>query len=222
MTDSLQSTTPARGSRRRARTRADLLTAARGVFATRGFHEATIAEITAAADVAVGTFYLYFADKGKVLTVLMREGIDALTAQVREAMEDVPLERIIPVGIRAIFQFAYAQRELFTIALAGGYIPGAGKNARLNLTDYLTTMLEEAEARGLLDGYDVPLLARMMTGIIFQSITWWFEFDEPGPEAMTAQVLHLLRHGLPAALLADADMPRTDCTAYPPANAGIA
>jgi len=200
-------TVPARSSRRRARTRADLLIAARRVFAIRGFHEATIAEITAAADIAVGTFYLYFADKGEILTVLMREGIDALAVQVHEAMIDVPWERIIPTGIGAIFQFAYAQRELFTIAFASGHMTGAGKTVRLNLTDFLTAMFAEAEARGVLRGYDVSLLARMITGIIFQSIAWWFEYDEPGPEAMTAQVLHLLRHGLPSTLLVDVDLP---------------
>ena len=45
-----------RVSRKRARTRAELLAAARQVFAARGYHDASIAEITQLADVGVGTF----------------------------------------------------------------------------------------------------------------------------------------------------------------------
>ncbi|TMB75533.1 MAG: helix-turn-helix transcriptional regulator [Chloroflexi bacterium] len=55
-----------RNTRRRTRTRAELLLAARKVFAERGYHEANIAEITQAADVGVGTFYLHFRDKDEV------------------------------------------------------------------------------------------------------------------------------------------------------------
>lgn len=199
--------TSKRGARRRARTRADLLAAARRIFAARGFHETTIADITAAADMAVGTFYLYFTDKQEVLAVLMQEGIDALSVQIGEAVTGVSLDRLIPISLHAIFRFAYAERDLFVIALAGGPLFGVGKRARLDLADYLTTVLSTTAARGLLDGYEIPLLARMMTGIVFQSIGWWFEHDAPGPEEMTMHVLRLLRQGLPPALLGDIDLP---------------
>ena len=33
------------------------------VFAEKGYHSATVRDIVAAADVAVGTFYFYFPDK---------------------------------------------------------------------------------------------------------------------------------------------------------------
>src|SRR5713226_1175453 len=52
-----------RVARRRARVRADLLAAARQVFARRGYQDATITEITQLADVAMGMFYLHFRDK---------------------------------------------------------------------------------------------------------------------------------------------------------------
>lgn len=40
-----------------------IITAADNLFYERGYHKASVADITAAADVAVGTFYLYFPDK---------------------------------------------------------------------------------------------------------------------------------------------------------------
>ena len=51
------------GDRRRARTRAALLEAARELFSERGYHQTRVDEITGRAGVATGTFYLYFKDK---------------------------------------------------------------------------------------------------------------------------------------------------------------
>jgi len=52
-----------RFERRRERTRQDLLAAATRVLAEKGLHRTKIADIAAAADVGVGTFYLHFPDK---------------------------------------------------------------------------------------------------------------------------------------------------------------
>ncbi len=46
--------------------RADLLRAAQAVFAQKGYHAATVDDITRAAGVAKGTFYLYFREKREV------------------------------------------------------------------------------------------------------------------------------------------------------------
>ena len=40
-----------------------IITAADNLFYERGYHKASVADITSAAEVAVGTFYLYFPDK---------------------------------------------------------------------------------------------------------------------------------------------------------------
>ncbi|HMA36508.1 MAG TPA: TetR/AcrR family transcriptional regulator, partial [Chloroflexia bacterium] len=194
---------PSRGARRRARTRADLLVAARQVFATRGYHETSIAEITAAADVGVGTFYLHFRDKDEVLSALLQEGLTGLRQQIARSLVTARPAQQIPTVIQAIFNFAYSNRDLFSIVLTGGSPLGVGFRARAELADLLAGVLEAAEARGMLLGYDIPLLARMLSGVIAQGILWWMEYDTPDPAGMTAQMLRLLREGLPPALLAD-------------------
>jgi len=192
-----------RMSRRRARTRAELLVAARQVFATHGYHDASIAQITAAADVGVGTFYLHFRDKDEVFSILLDEGFKELREQVTKALEQQSGEVTLTPVIRAIFQQAYAQRDLFQIALSDGGQFRRTFRAQARLVESLSLTLEAANARNLLTEYNVPLLARFITGIVTQGIVWWFEQDEPGPEAMTNQVVQLLRHGLPAQLLVD-------------------
>ena len=196
----------ARVSRRRARTRAELLAAARQVFAARGYHDASIAEITELADVGVGTFYLHFRDKDEAFTTLLEEGFQQLREQVKAAVQ-ATREReqatpLLPVIVQAIFQHAYEQRDLFQIALTGSGLFAHTRAFRVQnvLIEALTRMLETYQMQGLFDGFDIALLARFITGIITQGIVWWFEHDEPGPAGMTEQSLLLLRCGLPAPL----------------------
>jgi len=190
-----------RAARRRARTRADLLAAARRVFAARGFHDASIAEITATADVGVGTFYLHFRDKDEALRTLVQEGLAEVRDRLAAAVGNAPLERTLPLVLRILLREAYERRDLFAIALGSGTRPGL--EARAALVDYLDTTLEAAAAFGLLEGYDIPLLARLLSGVVIQATLWGLDQDEPSPDVVAAQVLRLLRDGLPPALLTD-------------------
>ncbi len=192
-----------RGSRKRARTRADLLKAARQVFARRGYHDASIAEITEHADVGVGTFYLHFRDKDEIFSTLLEEGFCEMRKQIAAALEQVPREQRLAAVIRAIFLHAHAQRDLFIIALTGrdGGQLGGVMRAQAGLIEGLTKALEAVPLQERQDEHNLPLLARFVSGMITQGIFWWFEHDEPGPEAMANKVLALLAHGLPASLL---------------------
>jgi AcrR family transcriptional regulator len=68
--------TPSMRSRRspaqRDERRAELVAAARDVFGGKGYHAATVDDITRAAGVAKGTFYLYFDEKREVYYELVR------------------------------------------------------------------------------------------------------------------------------------------------------
>jgi AcrR family transcriptional regulator len=177
------------------------LRAAREVFAAHGYHGATVAEITAAADVAVGTFYLYFQDKDEALSALLAEGLHTLGDEIRAAVEPLPPERTIPTVLRTIFGFAYVQRDLFRIALTGAGQHALALDAQRRLADSVGGALEDGRRHGLLAGYDTALLGRFITGIVTQGIVWWFEHDTPDPEGMARQALLLLRGGLPHELL---------------------
>src|SRR5437868_4153925 len=52
--------------------RAQLVAAAREVFGERGYHAATVDDITRVAGVAKGTFYLYFQEKREIYYDLVR------------------------------------------------------------------------------------------------------------------------------------------------------
>ena len=60
--------------------RADLMAAARTIFAERGYHETTVEDITRASGVAKGTFYLYFQEKREIFLAIIRELLDTIKA----------------------------------------------------------------------------------------------------------------------------------------------
>jgi AcrR family transcriptional regulator len=85
-----------RVERRKARTRAALLAAARALFASRGMEQTTVAEIAERADVATGSFYNYFAGKEQLLESLLEEELSKQRDLLRTRQDQVedPAEKI--------------------------------------------------------------------------------------------------------------------------------
>jgi len=74
--------TSERREREKAQRRQDILDAARQVFFERGFHQPTVDDVAARAEVSKGTIYLYFESKEEILAHLLLEGLDLLLAQM--------------------------------------------------------------------------------------------------------------------------------------------
>jgi AcrR family transcriptional regulator len=72
-----------RAERQRRERRESVLAAARRVFSAKGYHAASITDILEAADIARGTFYLYFVSKRAVFDELLDSYFDHLRAHVR-------------------------------------------------------------------------------------------------------------------------------------------
>ncbi|MYR47384.1 TetR/AcrR family transcriptional regulator [Streptomyces sp. SID5910] len=78
--------TAGRVTRRRARTRADLLDAAFAVFAVKGFGRVPIEEVCEAAGYSRGAFYSNFASLDELFFALYRERADLIADQVAGAL----------------------------------------------------------------------------------------------------------------------------------------
>ncbi len=80
-----------RAARRRQRTRAKLLAAARAVMARKDSAATTIQEITDEADVGFGSFYNYFESKGAIIEAMMAETMETFGSaldRISQAVED--------------------------------------------------------------------------------------------------------------------------------------
>ena len=69
--------------RKKQRTREQIIEAAMGLFAERGYHATTIADIARAADVAPRTFFSYFPSKEAVVFHNVDRDLDALASALR-------------------------------------------------------------------------------------------------------------------------------------------
>lgn len=67
----------------------DILKAAESVFASKGYHDATIQDIARAAQYGTGTVYLYFKDKNALYFSLLEEKIKSLAKTVQEKIKDI-------------------------------------------------------------------------------------------------------------------------------------
>src|SRR4029453_14508682 len=99
--------------------RDQILTAAHGVFASRGFKDATVGDIAEAAGIAKGTLYLYFKSKEDIYWAALNRGLDELHALTKSAIEPRarPREKL-HAFIDTKVRFFDADREFFSIYFA--------------------------------------------------------------------------------------------------------
>jgi AcrR family transcriptional regulator len=72
--------------RKKQRTRRQIIDAAMGLFAERGYHATTIADIAEAADVAPRTFFSYFPSKEAVVFHNVDRNLDGLRSALRDRL----------------------------------------------------------------------------------------------------------------------------------------
>jgi len=122
--------------RRAAATRSTLLSAARDVFGSSGFAEASIADVVGRAGASVGSLYHHFGGKGDLYlamfedhAVRQEERAAAAVRAARAAGETDPVGLFV-AGSRAYLDGCWAERDLARLFLAGGGPPGFELAAR--------------------------------------------------------------------------------------------
>ena len=89
---------------RRERTRADLVRAARRIFLKRGFHAASLEEISSAAGYSTGAVYSNFASKDELFLAVLEQNSEQ---RVRDYAETVLDSQSFEEGIRIAAQVAW-------------------------------------------------------------------------------------------------------------------
>ena len=101
--------------------RTALMQAAVRVFAKKGYHAATIRDIVAAADVAVGTFYFYFPDKETLFVYLYEETADFLLQAIQQAVASrATLAKQIQAAVQAYVNIGVYEPAVVSLLLVGG------------------------------------------------------------------------------------------------------
>ena len=187
-----------RSAQRREQTRRDLLDAARQVLSSKGYHRTKVADIVRAANVGVGTFYLYYPTKEALFVALVEDVVRLLRAQVdelqRSVTDPVTLAR---VRNETFFRFANEHRDLFRIVFGHGdeFHDVVRRAQQLFIADVAENLRQGMQTGAFRPG-NPELLAHAFTGVALQVVHWWVEHSSMPVEEVSQAVLDFLMHGL--------------------------
>jgi len=191
---------PNRFDRRREKTRLDLLAAAEGVIARKGYHSTRIADIADEADVGLGTFYLHFKTKNEIFIELIEHGAGELLAMIDEAKKGVAdtADRL-RISVETILDAAAEKPESFRIVFGHGpaFLDLMVRVHALfieNLrADLESTLGERAEA-----------VANLTIGMVSQAVSWLLERTNLKPDELKELTVNFALGGLERAISAAA------------------
>lgn len=155
--------------------RRQILTAAKTVFAEAGYHGASINAIIERAQIARGTFYLYFESKAAVFDSILDQALADLRGRIRRIEVDDPAAPAPQVQLRtqvvATLEYIVSDRPLALLLLSAGHTPDAEATERLDqffteVRDLLRRALETGMEIGLLRPCQPALVAAAMLGMI--------------------------------------------------------
>lgn len=164
------------------RTRARIMEAAEEVLGKRGYHDASIAEITRLAGVAQGSFYIYFESKQAIFEELIRiRGREMRDAVRRSFIGVEDRDEFERAGFRTFFDWVRKHRWLFRVVHAAEFVdPALREEWYRTFSDEYTERLSRR-----MDADEVPktepeVLAWCIMGLVdFTALRWivWSETE---------------------------------------------
>jgi AcrR family transcriptional regulator len=187
-----------RFQRQREKTKADLLESARRVLAKKGYHRTKVADIARDADVAVGTFYLYYATKEALFVELVEDAVRLLTAEFQKtrAMTSDPRLRA-RAALEGFFRFAQAHRELFRITFghSATFHDVVQRTQKLFVAD-IAANLAEGMQQHVFRPNDPTVLAQAFVGLSLDTVSWWLDQQAVSLASVTESLLDFVFHGI--------------------------
>ncbi len=181
------------------RTRRSLLDAAAAEFGERGFHDASIASITARAGVALGSFYTWFDSKDALFRDLVADLSDQVRDHVAPVLKDAPdglaAER---AGLAAFLGFVREHQEIYRIIDEAEFVDPASHRRHYAATaDRITQRLTAAAARGDVRADAGEVHAWAIMGMnVFLGLRYGVWSEDGEVDAIADTAADLLRNGL--------------------------
>jgi AcrR family transcriptional regulator len=139
--------------------RTDILAAAKTVFARKGYHATTVADIAKEAKLSSGSIYWYFDSKDALFHALMESEGQALRDHVTQAMLCTPGRRApdapFRAAVRTTFEFFESDRALVKLLFRDSYALGDRFENHLfgifeAFISDIERIVEDAQRRGLI------------------------------------------------------------------------
>jgi AcrR family transcriptional regulator len=195
-----------------AATQEQLLDAARIVFAERGYQGATVGAITAAANTAHGTFYLYFRNKQDAFAAVMASVADEIYREADTADPGTDVRSSIESSIRGFLEAYVRHRGLWRSLLEASFVIPEIETVWLAMRGRFVSRiaegLEQLRDAGLVRDLDIPLVANALGGMVeWTAMTQWVLASQPVPARSIADTACALADLWSTALFADVPSP---------------
>ncbi len=152
---------PTRTDRRREKTRARLIAAARALITEKAVSGLRINEITERADVALGSFYNYFESKEDIVDAVVADSLGSLTeALATPATEDQDPAEVVGNAVRSFVALAYEDPDFARLVV---HLEHADVLIAASVHPPARRALERGIAEGRFDVADVEVV---VTGIV--------------------------------------------------------
>lgn len=201
MASSVVALDPAKQERRR-----QILAAAKTVFAEAGYHGASIGAIIERAQIARGTFYLYFESKAAVFDSILDQAMRDLRARIRKIEVVDPAAPPPQVQLReqvvSAINYVVGDRPLAMLLLSAGHTPDVEAAERVDqffaeIRDLLRRAVEGGTQIGLLRKCHPELVSAAMLGMIRGVIELIIHHPDPPPvDVVVSEMLMVALRGV--------------------------
>jgi AcrR family transcriptional regulator len=194
------------GERAKQERRRQILASAKAVFADAGYHGASIHAIIEKAQIARGTFYLYFSSKAAVFDSILDQAMAELRAKIRRIEVEDPQAPPPQVQLReqvvATLEYIVSDRPLAILLLSAGHTPDAEATERLDqffaeVRGLISRALDSGMELGLVRPCKADLVAAAMLGLIRGVIELMIhQTDAPTVDEVVTEMLMVALRGV--------------------------
>jgi len=178
----------------------NILSAAAQVFYEKGYHDASINDITSLAGVASGTFYVYFDGKYNLYKYLLLQCSHTIRKHLSLSVKDCKTRREVErVGMKAWLEFALENQYIYNIIWESLYVD------RSLFVDYYQTFsreyikgLEAAKITNEIRDIDSEVMSYFLMGASnFLGLNWCVFKEEPDAiDHVVDEFMKILDNGL--------------------------
>ncbi len=179
-----------------------ILKQASAIFAEKGYHKASIRDISAATGISLSGLYYYFRSKEELLFLIQSHCFDTILAQLREDLQGVaePAERLRILIRNHLAFFAGNMREMKVLSHEGETLDGEFGVHVLEQKREYAEVVQDVLAGLAPEGGAVDL--RVATFSLFGMMNWiytWYRPDrDVSVDRLTQEMIHIFLRGFPA------------------------
>ena len=165
-----------RRERELANRRLDAIEGAAAVFAAKGFHEAQMTEMAAAAELSLASLYSMFRGKEDLYREVLRTATERIRRSVQDAVAEVDdAAETLLVLIDGLFACFDDMRDLMRMVMTANqglpwrireHMGETSREAAESFFQWVVSLAREARQQGYLEGLDPEVFARVMMAAV--------------------------------------------------------